>query len=111
MSRLAHKLNNAVVSPPLSSLAAYDLLLAANHATSNIRQHSVRNTAYKHSVQHGDSKQIPVLKHGKKCAFGVFLKNTRIGRFALTYVVDFYSKMVPGGGIEPPTRGFSMEAV
>jgi hypothetical protein len=50
-------------------------------------------------------------QHGKKCVFGVFLIYTTLARIAQSYVIDFTCKMVPGGGIEPPTRGFSMEAV
>jgi hypothetical protein len=41
----------------------------------------------------------------------VFLIYTTLARIAQSYVIDFTCKMVPGGGIEPPTRGFSMEAV
>ena len=78
--------------------------LACNTAANTVSQH----TNPKHCVQHSDSARVKTRKHGKKCAFGVFLNFTTLGCLMRFQVTDFTYKMVPGGGIEPPTRGFSI---
>ena len=53
----------------------------AQNSANTVSQH----TNPKHCVQHSDSAH----KHGKKCAFGVFLKYTRYARISKCYVTDF----------------------
>ena len=72
-----HRVPNTVLEPKTENTVL--ATLRATLCSLFLRQHS---TEQLHSVQHRDSTLHAAPKHGKKCAFGVFLKNTRIGRFA-----------------------------
>ncbi len=52
-------------------------------------QHSGCAPHQQHCVQHRESRQFAARKHGKECALGVFLNNTRTRRLDFAYTIVF----------------------